>query len=89
MKLLQICRVVLTRAARNLCGQGRAQRGRALRRADRLFLYKRDEGGFGGWVAKRLRMSRKTADRFIDVFNAAGRVANLATLDVPISGLYC
>jgi hypothetical protein len=57
--------------------------------AHRLFLYKRDEGGFGGWVAKRVRMSRKTADRFIDVFNAAGRVANLATLDVPISGLYC
>ena len=32
--------------------------------------------------------SRKTADRFIDVGRASFKVANLASLDVPVSGLY-
>ena len=29
--------------------------------AHKLFLYRRDEGGFEGWVEKRLKWSRTTA----------------------------
>ena len=59
-----------------------------LAEAHRLFLYKRGEGGFEGWVEKRLTMSRRTAYNLLDVYEKFGSesVQNLHTL--PRSVLY-
>jgi hypothetical protein len=40
------------------------------------------------WIDTEFGWSRKTADRLIDVGRASFEVANLASLNVPISGLY-
>ena len=57
-----------------------------LAEAHGLFLYRRDEGGFGGWVEKRLRMSRSTADRLVKVHEQFGNVRQFDEL--PRSVLY-
>ena len=60
-----------------------------LTQAHELFLYKRDEGGFEGWVENRLKMSRRTAYRLLDVHKQFGdyeSVPNWHTL--PRSVLY-
>ena len=55
--------------------------------AHKLFLYKRDEGGFEGWVAKRLRIKRSTAYNLLTVHERFGEsVQNLDTL--PRTVLY-
>jgi hypothetical protein len=38
----------------------------------RRHLYRRDEGGFQGWVESRLSMSRRTAYNLLDVHNQLG-----------------
>jgi hypothetical protein len=56
-------------------------------RARKLFLYKRDEGGFEGWVESRLRYSRTTAYNLLTVHERFGEsVQSLDTL--PRSVLY-
>jgi hypothetical protein len=40
--------------------------------AHELFLYNRDEGGFQGWVERRLRMSTSTAYKLLDVHKRFG-----------------
>jgi hypothetical protein len=58
-----------------------------LTEAHGLFLYKRDEGGFTGWVAKRLKMSHETAYRLLRVNEKLGESFNhVETL--PRSVLY-
>jgi hypothetical protein len=43
-----------------------------LAEAHKLFLYKRDEGGFQGWVETRLKFSRRTAYSLLDVHKQFG-----------------
>jgi len=54
----------------------------------RQYLYRRDEGGFQGWVESRLSMSRRTVYNLLDVHKQFGSesVQNLHTL--PRSVLY-
>ena len=47
-----------------------------LAEAHELFRYRRDEGGFAGWVEKRLRYSRATAYRLLDVHEKLGDKAS-------------
>ena len=47
-----------------------------LAEAHELFRYRRDEGGFAGWVEKRLRYSRATMDRLLDVHEKLGDKAS-------------
>ena len=47
-----------------------------LAEAHELFRYKRDEGGFAGWVETRLRYSRATAYRLLDVHEKLGDKAS-------------
>ena len=47
-----------------------------LAEAHKLFLYKRDEGGFEGWVEKRLSMSHETAYRLLRVHEKLGESFN-------------
>lgn len=46
--------------------------GERLAEARDLFRYDRAEGGFTGWVERRLKMSQRTAYRMIDVFERLG-----------------
>ena len=48
-----------------------------LAEAHKLFLYKRDEGGFTGWVEKRLKISERTAYRLLDVHKQFGGFESL------------
>ena len=43
-----------------------------LAEARELFRYRRDEGGFGGWVESRLRYSRQTAYNLLHVYQQFG-----------------
>lgn len=47
-----------------------------------------DHGEWLPWLKREFDWSRQTADRFIHVFEAAGKLPKLGNLEVPISGLY-
>jgi hypothetical protein len=55
-----------------------AWQARRLVEAHKLFLYKRDEGGFEGWVEQRLSMSRATAYELLSVHEQFGGSVRLA-----------
>ena len=55
-----------------------AWQARRLAEAHKLFLYKRDEGGFEGWVEQRLSMSRATAYELLSVHEQFGGSVRLA-----------
>jgi hypothetical protein len=57
--------------------------------ARELFRYRRDEGGFAGWVETRLRFSRQTAYNLLHVHERFGDVESVKYLDTfPASILY-
>jgi hypothetical protein len=53
-----------------------------------LFRYRRDEGGFAGWVEKRLKMSRRTAYNLLDVHEKFGGESVQILHTLPRSVLY-
>src|SRR5215831_13644780 len=46
------------------------------------------QGAWLAWLEAEFGWSRRTADRFIDLFRAKDKVGNLRTLGIGISGLY-
>lgn len=45
-------------------------------------------GNWLPWLDREFGWSRQTADRFIQVFEASGKLPNLSNLELPVSGLY-
>lgn len=80
----------IARAIAETQNQGAIRVGELLHEARELFRYKRDEGGFAGWVDQRLCISRPTAYNLISVFERFGRGENVSnSLDtLPASVLY-
>jgi hypothetical protein len=65
------------------------QIGERLAKAQDIFRYRRDEGGFTGWIEHRLKYSTSTAYRLIDAYKRFGNgecFPNWETL--PVSALY-
>lgn len=62
--------------------------GQLLTEAQGIFLYRRDEGGFRGWVAKRLGIGHSTAYRLIGVYQRFGAESVPAMDTLPATVLY-
>ena len=62
--------------------------GERLLEAQELFRYDRNEGGFRGWVDRRLRFSVDTAYRLVGVFTAFGSESAALCDTLPKSVLY-
>jgi hypothetical protein len=60
-----------------------------LAKAHGIFRYRRDEGGFAGWVENRLKLSSSTAYRLLDVHERFGGGESLSIWEtLPISAVY-
>jgi hypothetical protein len=60
-----------------------------LAKAHEIFRYRRDEGGFTGWVESRLKISSSTAYRLLDVYKRFGGNESFPISEtLPISALY-
>ena len=60
-----------------------------LAKAPQIFRYRRDEGGFTGWVENRLKLSSSTAYRLLDVHERFGGDESLSIWEtLPISAVY-
>lgn len=62
--------------------------GERLHAARELFRYKRDEGGFTGWVERRLSFSERTAYRLVEVYEKLGSESLPIWQTLPRSVLY-
>jgi hypothetical protein len=68
------------------CSARPSARSRHYSEAHGIFLYKRDEGGFEGWVEARLKISRSTAYRLLNVHEHVESIPQWDTL--PLGVLY-
>jgi hypothetical protein len=64
-----------------ITGNATIEIGRELKRAQELFRFKRDDGGFEGWLSSRLpHISRSTAYNAVQMFDGVGKYPELWTL---------
>jgi N6-adenosine-specific RNA methylase IME4 len=63
--------------------------GACLAQARELFRYRRDEGGFTGWIDRRLSISERTAYNLISVYERFGGESLQLLQTLPRRALYC